>query len=386
MEDYTINEINNNTNKILLAIEDNEEYIKRFILNSNIELMPLRFSYDLSCFSDEYQDKTKELFSFYYNKENNMKNEMLRLKKHFKHYMRTPNIVYIKEENNYLCDIFNELKIEYTNDLETAVKKLNNNSKIFFIDIDDTLTNSEGIITEKTKQSIKNTLNKGNKVVITTARPRYYANNIATELNIKNSIISLNGADIFFDNNTSINYYIDIDDVCELIEDAYKLDVRLIISTDDIEYVTKKIRNSHQVLLERTNYLNQISYKKIKTIMLIDRNADAIKKIKHKVLNNNKLTIINEKENNDTWIEEWFTIGNENASKGNAVLKVADYYNVLYCNTICIGNGKNDLSMFEKAGISVAMDNSMDEIKKNVNEVTKSNDEDGVALIIDKYS
>lgn len=49
-----------------------------------------------------------------------------------------------------------------------------------------------------------------------------------------------------------------------------------------------------------------------------------------------------------------------------------------------VRNDKNDISMFEEAGISVAVANASDDIKNKADYVTLSNDEDGVAIFLDK--
>lgn len=46
--------------------------------------------------------------------------------------------------------------------------------------------------------------------------------------------------------------------------------------------------------------------------------------------------------------------------------------------------GNNDLDMFKVVGYSVAMENASENIKKVVDEITLSNDEDGVAIFLDK--
>lgn len=127
MEDYSIEEMHNINDKILLAVEDNQEYILENIVDHGIELMPLRFSYDLSKFSDFYLNKTKKLFAYYSEKNNPYQNELLRVKKHFKHFMRLPNAAYIpnKEEYYYMINILNELKVEVFGDLEESVSFLN---------------------------------------------------------------------------------------------------------------------------------------------------------------------------------------------------------------------------------------------------------------------
>ena len=62
---------------------------------------------------------------------------------------------------------------------------------------------------------------------------------------------------------------------------------------------------------------------------------------------------------------------------------VSKYLNIPIENTITIGNDKNDISMFEVAGFSVAVSNASDDIKNLVDYTTLSNDEDGVAVFLE---
>lgn len=52
---------------------------------------------------------------------------------------------------------------------------------------------------------------------------------------------------------------------------------------------------------------------------------------------------------------------------------------------ICIGDSDNDIHMIEYAGLGVAMGNAIPAVKKIANEETKTNQEDGVAWIVEKY-
>ena len=52
---------------------------------------------------------------------------------------------------------------------------------------------------------------------------------------------------------------------------------------------------------------------------------------------------------------------------------------------IACGDGYNDLSMIELAGLGVAMENANDTVKAAANYITLSNEEDGVAHVIEKY-
>lgn len=52
---------------------------------------------------------------------------------------------------------------------------------------------------------------------------------------------------------------------------------------------------------------------------------------------------------------------------------------------IACGDGFNDISMIEFAGLGVAMENAQEPVKKVADYITKSNEEDGVAHVIHKY-
>ncbi len=52
---------------------------------------------------------------------------------------------------------------------------------------------------------------------------------------------------------------------------------------------------------------------------------------------------------------------------------------------IACGDGLNDISMIEYAGIGVAMGNAQDIVKEKADFITKSNAEDGVANAIDIF-
>ena len=54
-------------------------------------------------------------------------------------------------------------------------------------------------------------------------------------------------------------------------------------------------------------------------------------------------------------------------------------------DAICCGDGFNDKSMIEYAGVGVAMGNAQPVVKEVADYITKSNDEDGIVHVIDKF-
>ena len=52
---------------------------------------------------------------------------------------------------------------------------------------------------------------------------------------------------------------------------------------------------------------------------------------------------------------------------------------------VAMGDGYNDLSMIEFAGLGIAMGNACDQVKQAADFVSLDNDHDGVAHAIEKY-
>lgn len=77
-------------------------------------------------------------------------------------------------------------------------------------------------------------------------------------------------------------------------------------------------------------------------------------------------------------------LNDENATKGNGLMWLADYLGVDREATMAIGDGENDVSMIRMAGVGVAMDNALDLVKQYADEITLTNDEDGVAAVIER--
>lgn len=73
------------------------------------------------------------------------------------------------------------------------------------------------------------------------------------------------------------------------------------------------------------------------------------------------------------------------ASKGEAVAELARTHNIEQAEVMAVGDNHNDLPMLRYAGVGVVMDNAEDELKQLGFELTTSNEEDGVAVAIEKF-
>ncbi|MCD8154407.1 MAG: HAD-IIB family hydrolase [Clostridiales bacterium] len=73
------------------------------------------------------------------------------------------------------------------------------------------------------------------------------------------------------------------------------------------------------------------------------------------------------------------------ASKGDALLRLASYLHIQKENIACIGDGENDLSLFQVSGLRFAMGNAVPALKQQADYILPSNREDSVAEAISRY-
>ena len=72
-------------------------------------------------------------------------------------------------------------------------------------------------------------------------------------------------------------------------------------------------------------------------------------------------------------------------NKGCALEWLCRYLNIDLSQVAAFGDGTNDITMLQKAGVSVAMGNALPEVKATSKYVTLTNEEDGVAVFLEDY-
>ena len=73
------------------------------------------------------------------------------------------------------------------------------------------------------------------------------------------------------------------------------------------------------------------------------------------------------------------------ANKGGAFSEIANLLGVPLAEIAAIGDGRNDVAMFERSGLSIAMGNAAPEVQRAADFVTDSNSEDGFAHAIERF-
>jgi Cof subfamily protein (haloacid dehalogenase superfamily) len=72
------------------------------------------------------------------------------------------------------------------------------------------------------------------------------------------------------------------------------------------------------------------------------------------------------------------------ANKGAALSEIANLLGISLAEIAAIGDGGNDVAMFERSGLSIAMGNASPEVQRAADFVTESNSEDGFARAIER--
>ena len=73
------------------------------------------------------------------------------------------------------------------------------------------------------------------------------------------------------------------------------------------------------------------------------------------------------------------------ANKGTALQTLAEVLGVSLAHTAAIGDAGNDVAMFKRAGVSIAMGQAESDVQQHATHVTGSNSEDGLATAVERY-
>lgn len=266
-----------------------------------------------------------------------------------------------------------------------------NNFKMICLDIDGTLLNSQNVITDKTKKAIVEAVYVKNVVVIlVSARMPKGITFLQNELSIEYPIVCYSGALITDSkSNVILNKTIGINDAERICSAAEYADISISLYKDDEWYIKKTDPWSSQEC-DITNIVpNVVDFDTLLGVwsqkhtgpnkILCMGKPDSINSLKSTLKDLNLgLNIYLSKP---TYLE----IMPEDASKTSAIEVLCKKYNIQKSDVIAVGDNYNDVDMIKYAGLGIAMGNAPYDVKRCADDVTLSNDDDGVAEVIKKY-
>lgn len=268
--------------------------------------------------------------------------------------------------------------------------------KLIAIDMDGTLLNEKKHIDKAQKEAIHEAVEAGIKIVLCTGRPLYGILPFYEELGL--SELDSEGY-VILNNGCSIHKTKD-----------WKLIDQVNFTSDDIEYLYK-FSESYDInftLVNDTYYFN-IGRKPTDELIkdagfvfsdITDISLEEAKSGKHKImkimfLGNPEIMADFQKENENILKDKYSSVLSQpyvyeilpkGNNKGTGLKKLAKKLGIKQEEIMAIGDGNNDIEMFEYANYSVAMENSTELAKKAAKYQTDSNENDGVAKAIRKYA
>jgi len=78
-------------------------------------------------------------------------------------------------------------------------------------------------------------------------------------------------------------------------------------------------------------------------------------------------------------------ITDSHINKGSALVRLAEYLKIPLENIMALGDGMNDMSMLDKAGLGIALKNATEIVQSSANFVAPSNDDGGLAWALHNY-
>ncbi|WP_099468021.1 Cof-type HAD-IIB family hydrolase [Konateibacter massiliensis] len=263
--------------------------------------------------------------------------------------------------------------------------------EMLVLDIDGTLTNSKKEISQTTKEAIKAIQARGHHVVLASGRPTPGILPIAKELKLEEFggyILSFNGAkvincqtgDVIFQNTLPPEMLSQVYEAA--VEEKVGIvtydDTSIITASEIDEYMEKESKINHMPIKKVEDFISYVDYPINKCLITGEPVYLAEVEKRMKARFGDKLSIYR----SEPFFLEIMPL---HIDKAHSLEKLLDTLHMSREQMISCGDGYNDLTMIQYAGKGVAMANAQKEIREAADYITLSNDEDGVAHVIDKF-
>ena len=271
--------------------------------------------------------------------------------------------------------------------------------RLIALDIDGTLLNSRGRLTDATVAAVQHAANRGVYVTVCTGRSLWSAVSVVQRLSLNAPYVLNNGAliyDVPFNRARYIQHlpkqlakrsvklfrslglhpivYGPLPEVQYFYYDALDPD-----NNSFKDYATKNVDRVHMVD-DVSNFILQDV-----TCVSCDDHIERIKATESYIKQQLPGTTITLEIS--PWDQRYchVTVMPAGVNKGNGLRQLSLLLGIELAEVIAIGDNLNDLEMLTVAGLGVAMGNGTPEVKEQANYITTSVDEEGVARVIERY-
>jgi len=259
--------------------------------------------------------------------------------------------------------------------------------KLIAADMDGTLLNDESVITERTKISIQKAVETGTLFVAATGRPMCGVENMNSLFDEDIPFITFNGAMVIMGKSKKIlfNKSLEPNHVKEIYTLGTNRNIPVVLWIGEQLWVSLECEATsdyQKITGADMNIISDINELKVRgvTKMLWMDTPDNIAQFQSE-MNEHFKGAVNCHISRPVFLE----FVNAQADKGRAMAEIGKVYGIDKNEMIAVGDSYNDISMLKYAGLGIAMENAPDDIKTICRHVTLSNNDDGVAAVIEKY-
>lgn len=267
-----------------------------------------------------------------------------------------------------------------------------NKQHLIALDLDGTLLTNDKKISAQNKRMINRLINQGHIVLIATGRSHRMSIMYYDELNLNTPLINSNGALIHHPRDSQwkpIHRPFNKDLAHEVIRISGQMNANNVIAkVIDSIYLDKYDENimsfyaagQDQDAIILGDIINNLTLDP--TLMMI---------FPEKNTSNEILTTLSDFNVDSIQLRNWgpplnvLEVMRKGLNKAEALQKVAGHFNIPKERIIAFGDEGNDLEMLDYAGVGVAMNNGISELKQIANYVTDTNENDGVAKFLQNY-
>ena len=263
--------------------------------------------------------------------------------------------------------------------------------KLLVLDVDGTLLNDEREISKRTLAALLKVQQMGVRIVLASGRPTYGLMPLAKTLELGNYggfVLSYNGCQIIKAQNGEILFERRINpEMLPYLEKKARKngfaiftyhDDTLITDSPDNEYIKNEALLNNLKIIREDEFSTAIDFAPCKCMLVSDKEKALIGLEQHW---EKRLAGTLDAFRSEPYFLEVVPCG---VNKANTLGALLENLGVTREEVIAVGDGVCDVTMLQLAGMGVAMGHSQDSVKVCADYVTASNEEDGVALAVEK--
>ena len=253
-------------------------------------------------------------------------------------------------------------------------------------DLDDTLLNSAGELSEGTREAVRAAVGRGCRFAIVTGSLHHRAASYYAQLGVSGPIISYNGALLRESDNSRTYHHLPLspEQALRVLAFADERHVHANVYVDDTLYV--RATNPYSELYRTRHGSTALEYPRLEelavhapTKILLISEPEVIRRLREEA----------QAAFPDLYVTiskpEYLEFLNPNASKGKALRVLAEEVLGLRADQVAAaGDSYNDLDMLAYAGLGIAPANALPEVREQADYVCPSSDEDGAAVAIER--